>query len=168
MLCSMRTDRVFKRLVAGGRLRPAAVPGEVCPCHGPLPGPIRSTPEFSPPLSLQELPGGEPPGKRGPDGGQRAGPLLPGPEHGPLRGHLEHAGPEGKQATPLPLRMRLGFFLDSLPGPLNRVVCPPPRQLPCHPERSLTRDTPASPTSPLPNGYNVFFSRTRFIYLFIF
>lgn len=64
-------------------------PGRDPPGMCPVPGPELGV------LPSQELPGGQPPGQRGPAGGRRAGPLLPRPERGTLRGHLEHAGPEG-------------------------------------------------------------------------
>lgn len=77
-------------------------------CSQPLFGRLLRPPAQSGP-SLQELPGGEPPGEWGPDGGGRAGPLLPGPERGPVRGHMEHAGPEGEQ-VPAPHGTGRGSF----------------------------------------------------------
>lgn len=108
---------------------PALGGGSRSPGGGPAPGPrpcLSSDPPFRRSLSPQELPGGEPPGQRGPDGGGRAGPVLPRPDRGALRGHVEHAGPEGEQPPRPPAASGISARFSA------RVSGLPP-----HPQRSL-------------------------------
>lgn len=114
----------------GGSQTPVPTPAQPRPCT----------------LSRQELSGGEPPGQRSPDGGRGAGALLPRPEHGPLRGHLEHAGPEGKWASRI-----LGMSCGSCQGiPRPPSACGAPASRPAGGPRQvlpLCRSPPQTWTS---------------------